>query len=237
MKKRREWWFPKTHSAQRAMFANIRDKIAGYKNALPFPTEKIARMQLICDTFLAVNDYTEQTRATAQSLTDWQNLIYDGGDGFANGAEAPAAPLFTAVTLPAGAFVNIFEDFKRLVDDIKHADNYTEGIGEDLMIVPPEGEDLLEDELHAELKSVQAIGGYKIRLDASLQGMSAVRVEYWAKDASIPQVDKFTKFPAVMTIYPKTAGEPEAGRVRATLLKDNEPVGLPSPEYPVTLSA
>jgi hypothetical protein len=237
MKKGKKWWFPQGRSAQRAMFANIKDKIAGYETSLPLTKEKVDRIKLICDTFLAVNDYTEQIRATSQSLTDWQDLIYEGGDGVPNGALVPPVPVFQTVALPSGAFVNIFEDFKKLVDDVKHADKYTEAIGEDLMIVPADGDDLVLDELVAALKNVQPLGGYKIRVDGSLQGMKMLRVEYWAKGATAPQTDKFDKLPAVMTIAPKQAGEPESGHLRAYLLKDNEQIGLPSPDYPVTLAA
>jgi hypothetical protein len=189
----------------------------------------------VCDTFAVIDTFIEQTRATGKSATDWQDLIFLGDEGSKIGDPAPAAPVFQTVSLPSGAFIGIFDEFKQLVDDIKHAENYTEAIGKDLMIVGEEGEELNLNNLGASLKHIQPEAGYKIRLEASLQAMSAMRVEYWAKVASIPQVDKFTKFPAVMTIYPKTTGEPETGYLRVFLLKDNEIVGQPSPDYPVTV--
>ena len=232
-----KYWFPRTRAGQRAMFANIRDKIAGYETVLELKPAETARIVLICDTFLTVNDFVEQVRATAQGLTDWQNLIYEAaGDDLKAGDPAPAAPSFQSVTLPAGAFVGIFEEFKALVEDIKAADGYTEAIGEDLMIVGEEAGERDLSELVAALKNIQPMAGYRISLDGSLQGMKMMRVEYWAKGASAPQVDKFDKLPAVMTVTPKTAGEPETGHLRAFLLKDNEQIGQSSPDYPVTLS-
>lgn len=77
--------------------------------------------------------------------------------------------------------------------------------------------------------------GYRISLDGSLLGMKMMLVEE-IKGANAPQTDKFDKPPAVMTITPKTAGEPETGHLRAFHLKDNEPIGQPSPDYTVTLS-
>lgn len=229
-------WFPRTRSSQRAMFANIKDKVAGYETPLELKPAETARIILICETFLTVHDFVEQVRATAQGLTDWQNLIYDGEGDLKPGDPAPSAPVFQSVALPAGAFVGIFEEFKELVEDIKSSDGYTEAIGEDLMIVGEEsaGQDL--GELAATLKNIQPMTGYRISLDGSLQGMKMIRVEYRAKGANVPQTASFDKLPAVMTIYPKTAGEPETGHLRAFLLKNNEQVGQASPDYPVTLS-
>ncbi len=225
MKKKRAYWFPESRPKQRVMFANIKDKIAGYQTVLELKPAETARMILICETFLAVNDFVEQVRATAQGLTDWQNLIYEAGGELKAGDPAPAAPVFQTVTMPDGAFAGIFEEFKKLVEDIKAADGYTEAIGEDLMIVGDESEELNLGELVAALKNVQPMSGYRISLDGSLQGMKMIRVEYWAKGASVPQTDKFDKMPAVMTVTPKTPGEPETGHLRAFLLKDNQNVG------------
>lgn len=233
---RKTYWFPKGRAGQRAMFANIKDKIAGYAAVLELKPAETARIILICETFLTVNDFVEQVRATAQGLTDWQNLIYDGDGDLKPGDPAPAAPAFQSVTLPSGAFVGIFDEFKALVEDIKAADGYTEAIGEDLMIVAEERGELNLGDLTAALKNIQPMAGYRISLDGSLQGMKMIRVEYWAKGAGTPQTDKFDKLPAVMTVSPKTAGEPETGHLRAYLLKDNQEIGQPSPDYPVTLS-
>lgn len=234
---KRNYWFPMGRAKQRAMFANIKSKIASYETVLPISNDKIKRIVLICDTFLSVNDYVESVRASAEGLTDWQNLILEGKGELKTGDPAPAAPAFASVTLPTGAFVNIFEEFKELVDDIKHADNYTEAIGEDLMIVGEQTEGVALTDLIAELKRVQPLTGYKINLDGSLRGMKMIRIEYWAKGATAPQTDKFDRLPAVMTINPKTPGEPESGHLRAYLLEDNQEVGQVSPDYPVTVSA
>jgi len=46
----------------------------------------------------------------------------------------------------------------------------------------------------------------------------------------------FTKLPGGFTVSPQTPGNPETGHVRGILIKKNEPVGNPSPDYPVTVS-
>lgn len=235
MKKQSQSWFPKTRPQQLIMFTNVRAKIAGYEGILPLTDAQVKRIQLICDTFIAVYNFVEQTRATTQQLTDWQDLIFTG-EGGTQGEAAPAAPAFTAPTMPGGAFVGIFQEFRERRDDILSADNYTHGIGVDLMIVAPEGEDLDLNELVASAR-LTSLPGYKIRAEGSLQGMDAMRFDYQRKGASawLP-VAFLTKLPAEFTITPQTAGEPETGVVRAVLLKNNQEVGQFSPLYPVTIS-
>lgn len=235
MKRKNSNWLPTSRAQQLIMFTNIKAKIAGYVTSLPFPTAKKDRLVLICDTFIALSNYVEQTRATTQQLTEYQDLILTA-DGGTQGDPAPPVPEFKALTLPADAFVGIFEEFRKLVEDIKAADNYTRGIGEDLMIVAPEGADLIEDEIVAAMK-IQTFAGYKVRVESSLQGMDAMRVEYQKRGASDWQIAGFlTKLPGEVTIAPTVPGNPESGEMRCVLISKNEPVGQFSPNYPVTVS-
>jgi hypothetical protein len=234
MKKQSDW-FPKTKPKQLIMFTNVKAKIGGYQATLPLTAAKVDRIMLICETFIAVCNYVEQTRATLKNLTEWQNLIFTA-EGGTPGAVAPKAPTFNTVTLPDDAFVGIFAEFRRLRDDIVNADNYTHGIGEDLMIVAPEGEDLNLNELQASAR-LTALAGYKVRAEGSLQGMDAIRFDYQRKGASAwTPVAFLTKLPAEFTIAPHAPGEPETGVIRVVLLKENTEVGQFSPQYPITVS-
>ena len=70
-----------------------------------------------------------------------------------------------------------------------------------------------------------------------MKGMSAVRVEYQRNGTTTwANIGFLTKLPGQCTITPATPGQPEAGRIRGFFEKDNEIVGLSSPEYPVGLS-
>lgn len=234
MKKRIDW-FPRERAKQLEMFTNIKAKIGGYQATLPLAAAKIDRIMLVCETFIAVHNYVEQTRATLKNLTEWQDLIFTAAGG-TQGAVAPKAPTFNAVTLPDDAFVGIFQEFRELRDAIVRAENYTHGIGEDLMIVAPEGEDLDLSELAASAR-LTALAGYKVRAEGSLQGMDAMRFDYQRKGASgFTPVAFLTKLPAEFTITPQAQGEPETGVIRVVLMKNNEEIGQASPLYPITIS-
>jgi hypothetical protein len=235
MKKKNQGWFPKNRAKQLLMFTNMKAKIVDYKTVLPLANEKVARIILICDTFIAIYNYVEQTRATTQLLTDYQDLILTA-DGGTAGALAPAVPVFQTLTLPPDAFVGIFGEFQKLVDDIKHADGYTHGIGEDLMIVAPEGSEMVLDELIAGIKAEPLAGMKKVRISGSLQGMSAIQVQYQPKGTGAVQNFFLTKLPADITIASAAPDQPENGFIRAVLIENNQPVGQFSPDYPVTIS-
>lgn len=234
MKKKNQGWFPKSRAKQQVMFTNVKTKIPGYANLLSLSQDKIDRIILICDVFIEVFNFVEQSRAKMQNLTDWQDLIFLA-EGGTKGEVAPAAPVFQALTLPASAFVGIFAEFQELREDIVGADNYTRGIGEDLMIVAAEGEDLSPDDLVADIKP-QALGGNKVRISGSLQGRKAMRVQYQPKGSNALQDFFLTKLPAEITIVTATPGQPENGFLRAVLIENNAPVGGWSPDYPVTIS-
>lgn len=235
MAKRSKDWFPQTRPKQLVMFTNVNQKIGGYKDKLPFPTAKVDRVQLICETFIALYNFVEQTRATAQQLTDYQDLILTA-DGGTQGEAAPAVPVFQVLTLPAGAFVGLFAEFRELRDDILAADNYTRGIGEDLMIVAAEGEETDAAEIVAAIKPTALADDYKVRVEGRMQGMKAMRVEYLKKGDTVPQSFYLTNLPAEIKIAPTEAGQPESGSIRAILIENNEDVGQWSPSYRVTVS-
>lgn len=231
-------WFPTSRPKLLVMFTNIRDKISGYETILPITKAKKDRIILICEIFIALYTYVEQTRATTEQLTDFQDLILTA-EGGTQGELAPAAPVFQILNLPTGAFVGIFEEFKELVEkSIKGADNYTNGIGEDLMVVAPEGTNTPDSEIVAEMK-VQAKGtDYKVRVEGSLQGMDAMRVDWRPKGATVWRkgVGYLTKLPGELAIEPSVAGEPESGELRCILIEKNEETGQYSPNYSITIS-
>jgi hypothetical protein len=218
------------------MFTNIKAKIAGYEASLPLTAAQVTRVELICDTFISVYNFVEQSRATMQQLTDWQDLIFTA-DGGKPGDPIPAAPDFQDYTPKPGAFVGIFQEFRQLRDFIVAAPGYNHGVGEDLMIVAPEAEETDLSSLAPELKVTSPATGNKVRVEGSLQGASALRVDYQRKGAGAwLLVTILTKLPAEFTIAPQTPGEAETGVIRAVLMDKNEEIGNFSPLYPVTIS-
>jgi len=77
MKKKGKDWFPKSRPKQLVMFTNVKAKIAGYRNILPLTQEKIDRIVLICDVFIGVYNFVEQSRAKAANLTLFYGCFFN----------------------------------------------------------------------------------------------------------------------------------------------------------------
>lgn len=228
-------WIPTRKPDQLVMFQNVRNKIESHQTALPLTDDQRDRIVLICDTFIAVYNFATQAKSAMHGVTQWRDNIFYGSPA---GTAAPASPAFIPVTMPAGAFIGIFEEFRALVDLIKSSPGYTPAIGEDLMIVAAansNGGTNVIDVLAPDLKVTTATG-FKVKVAGSLKDAEAMRLEYRPKNGEWATAAFFTKMPGEFTVTPQTAGQPETGHVRGVFIKKNEPVGVPSADYPVTVS-
>jgi len=221
---------------QQVMFQNIRAKSDIYMSILPLTTTQVERLNLICDIYLNAYNFATQAKAAMEGVTNWRDNIFYGQPAT---TAAPPAPVFPTATMPTGSFIGIIEEFRKMVDLIKSSPGYTRAIGEDLMIVAPvstgdggtSGIDILTPEL-----KVSTGSGYNVKVVGSLKGMDAMRVEYRAKNGEWTLAGFFTNLPNSFTVSPQTPGNPEVGYVRGVFIKKSLPVGLPSPDYPVTVS-
>ena len=228
-------WFPTTMPEQLVMFQNVRAKSDVYQTVLPLTLPQVERVNLICDIFINAYNFATQAKSAMEAVTSWRDNIFTGSP--ANSA-VPPAPTFPAPTMPVGSFIGIFDEFRKMVDLIKSSPGYTRAIGEDLMIVASQttdggtsGLDLLVPEL-----KVTAGSSYNVKVVGSLKGMDAMRVEYRAKSGEWKLAGFFTNMPNQFTVTPQTPGAPEIGYVRGVFIKKSLPVGVSSPEYPVTVS-
>lgn len=228
---KRSPWFSNNRASRRALFSNVKSKINDYAEALGLSPADVARILLICDTFLAVDSYVESHKASMESLIEWRDMVYeDDKEGL-----APPPPAFTAFTPLPGMFCGIFDEFRRSVEQWKAAKGYTMAIGEDLMIVgniePPRPSDIYPN------IAVETRPNYAVKISGKMQGMNAVRIEYQRKGSTgFQMVGILTSLVGEIVITPAAPGQPEAGVIRAIYLKKNESFGDYSPNYPVTIS-
>jgi len=228
-------WFPTSMPVQLVMFQNVRAKSDLYQTVLPLTLPQVERLNLICDIFVSAYTFANQAKSAMEAVTTWRDNIFTGQPAT---TPAPAAPSFPTSPMPVGSFIGIFEEFRKMVDLIKSSPGYTRAIGEDLQIVAPQipdgttsGLDLLKPDLN-----VAAGDAYKVKIVGSLRGMDAMRVEYRTKNGEWTLAGFFTNMPNQFTVSPQTPGAPELGYVRGVYIKKSLPVGIPSPEYPVTVS-
>lgn len=227
----RKFWWPGVMSAQVSLMSNFRAKISGYATPLQMSTEEVAAAVALCDAFIAAYNISEQSKATMQAMTQWRDLVFEGGPV---GTAAPNPPTFPEgddVTYTRG----VVKQFIELRDRLLTAKGYTEAIGEDLQLIGPEINKVAPDQVQPELKA-KTSAGYYVSLSGSMQGMDGMRVEYARKGGSFSTVAYLTNTPGGFTITPAVAGEPETGQVRAVFMKKNADYGNYSASYSVTLS-
>lgn len=227
----RKFWWPGQMSAQVSLMSNFRSKITGYATALSMTPEETASAIGLCDAFIAAYNLADQSKATMQAMTQWRDLVFEGGP---EGSPAPNPPVFPEgmdITYTRG----VVKQFVELRDRLITAKGYTEAIGEDLQIIGPEMGKIAPDLVQPDLKT-KTSAGYYISLSGSMQGMDGMRVEYAPKGGTFATVAFLTNTPGGFSITPAVPGEPESGQVRAVFIKKNEDYGNFSANYPVTVS-
>ena len=125
-------WLPARKPDQLVMFQNVRAKSDVYQTALGLTADQVTKLNLICDIFINAYTFAAQPKSAMEGVTNWRDNIFTGSPA---GTAAPAPPTFVPATMPAGSFIGIFEEFRKVVDMIKSSPGYTRAIGEDLMIV------------------------------------------------------------------------------------------------------
>ena len=112
---------------------NFNTKLPTYAGALVITPAELASVAADDAMFNYLVDMQEAFKTFKQDLSNYKNLLRDGGTG-------PTGPLPVAPVLPAPAPVQkgIFRRIRELVGRIKSTPGYTEAIGEDLGIVGDE---------------------------------------------------------------------------------------------------
>lgn len=225
-------WMPSTRAGKFAMFNNFRAKIEGYQTTIVFTNDQKARMQLICDIYAEVYQKNEQIKASKNDFSAWQNSILNGTP---RGEDAPASPVFPTITMPAGAFIGILNEFREFVNFIKNSPNYTENIGLDLMIV---GEDTNGDNLAEGFPTLKISAKNDTDVSIGFKKGDAEMIEINYRSAGTEEwlfADKATKSPLMHKPKFTVAGQAEKFEYRAIFLVKNERIGQWSPIYTITL--
>jgi len=225
-------WYPSTRPAQRAMYANFLAKIDTHAPTLVLSSDLIRRLKLICQTFITIHDWLDQTEATFSQVYDWRDDMETGKE-----SETPTPPpSFKTLTLSSDAFKGFVTEFREKVRQIKENDNYTVDIGKDLKIVKEKGEELNLAEAKTDF-SYAAQPNFTVRVTGKMQKMSAAKFYYRRRGTTEwIYIGFLTKLPGELQITPAQAGVPEAGEIRSRFVEDNKEIGQFSENTEVTLS-
>lgn len=226
-------WYPVRRDQQRAMYANVLAKIENYKNVIDgLDDPRIERIKLMCGTYIAIYDWLAQSEARLGGGYEFQKDMERGPSG-----ETPTPPpAFVSLALPAGAFKGFVTEFRKDMGLLKRQNGYTRAIGEDLMIVAAEPDQISPEERMPAF-TFTARQGYRVSVTGSMQGMRAANFYYRRKgQTEYVFVGYLTRAPGEIHIPPAAAGVPEVGEMKAIFSENNQEVGQFSPSTEVTLS-
>jgi hypothetical protein len=227
-------WYPVRRDEQRAMYENVLQKIDDHKTAIAdfLTVERVARIKLICETYIAVYDYLQQAEARLDGFYKFQKDLEKGDEG----ETVVEPPDFAKLTLPAGAFKGFVTEFRSVMGLLKRQDGYTAAIGADLKIVSVKGEPISPDQKQPAFK-YEARQGFRLYVTGSMQGVRAVNFYYRRKgQTEFVFVGYLTRTPGEVHIPPAQAGTPEMGEIKAIFFEDNAEVGQFSTNTEITLS-
>lgn len=226
-------WYPTTRPKQRAMYWNVLRKIDNHKEAIADLSDaRVARIKVICQMYVALYDWLEQSEAALKGGYEYQKDMERG-----ELSEAPSpVPVFPALVLPAGAFKGFVQEFREEMGLLKRQPGYTRAIGEDLMIVAAAKEAQRPEDKQPALEYA-ARQGFKLWVTGRMKGMGAVKFYYRRKGATDWFFVAFlNKLPGEIQIPPAQAGVPEIGEIKAIYFDDNQEIGQFSTNTEITLS-
>lgn len=232
---RRSWW-PGPLAQQLVVVNNIKEKIGNYEATFGWLPAQVTAVETLCTEIVQAITYADTSKATMQSVTQWRDQVLYGEpmDALASPTPEFAAP--ADLTFHRGCVDKLSKYRELMTANL----NYTEAIGEDLMIIGDEITPVspnVEPALKIEKSNEPSFAGTdSIVITGSMNKMNGVRIMYTVKGGVAREVGFFTSLPATVVITKTNANEPETGTIQAQYYKKNLPYGNPSPNYDVTLT-
>lgn len=227
-------WMDRTLPGKAAMFTNFGAKIGGYAGVLPLTLPQITVLLALCEEYLAVYNFVTQAQATVHSCTEWRDNAFSGepkGDPL---DAPPAFPTYAPVVGSVIGMLNVFREWRELIVALP---GYTQAIGEDLMIVKPESDNLIEADVVPKIQIFGAQSGYLCSIIVSDRGESDQWVvETRKKGGDWINTGTFTGKSADFTVAPVTPGDPLQIEVRVQLRRKNANYGQLSQIATTTLN-
>jgi hypothetical protein len=212
-------YLPKSLSQLIVWFANFATKIGGYASTFGLTPAEVTQVQADRLTLELVINGAQIRQTDAQEWTQFRDAVL-----FAPlGTPMPSMPTPGNVgTLPTGAQASIVPRVRALVQRIKAHPNYTQAIGEDLGIEPPET--TLPDRPTLKARSET---NFRVRLTFVMGGHALIEIQSRrGNEASFTTIAYDTSSPYIDGREPLEAGRVEAREYRARYLdRDNQPVG------------
>ncbi len=216
-----------------AWFQNFEEGFSAVGASLGFTVGEIGALQDDNNCFQGIASGSVTLRAYSSAVRSYRKTVTEGNPGEPTPA-FPASPVIVPAELaPTGIFYRL----DNLVGRIRLAPNYTPEIGSLLGIIPSSPARPPVEDMKPEITVSDATAPYSFTMKATRFGLSAYKVqiqragsETWV-DNGFAQNSTYT-----VAVTPATPGQPERLLVRAILMQDSEPVGIPSDPAYVTVN-
>jgi hypothetical protein len=229
----RTTWFPTSLAERAAWFQNFAAQFAAIALSLGFTAADVAKVNDDNAMMQYLAGLKNTLKAIEGSLRKFREDVTEGDIGDA----PPQIPVWEVPEPPVAVVTGIFARLERLVDKIRAADNYTDGIGAQLGILPVRGDSVSDGELKAIAKVAPAFSAYSFSVTTSKMGADGFKVQVRRAGSETWTDAAFgTSSPLDVTVPPTTPGQPEQIQVRVILLRKNTPAGQPSDPAYVTLN-
>jgi hypothetical protein len=225
-------WFPSSLQERAAWYNAFSTNLAAVSTSLGLTaadmtnvTQDTQNVTFLASAAMMIDAYTEAVR-------QYRIVFTEGSIGEPTPAFPTLEPLEVVNPLqPTGAF----ERLDNLVKRIRAAPTYTPEIGALLGIIP--STPTPPAELKPVIKASDSLGDYQYEVNVTRLGMPAFKVQIQRGGSMTWEDAGFaTNNPATLSITPTTPDQPERIMVRAILLKNNEPIGVPSDPTYVTVN-
>lgn len=230
----RKYWWPNALADQLGLMMNVLAKIGGHATALGLTNAQVQVIEDLCNSFIAVYNYTEQSRETAGSLVEWRDdCFYRPGGG-----SPDAPPAFAAFTGVSGQTAGCVNDFKEQRDMVVNIPGAPLAVLEDLMFLGEETNPISPGSVQPTVKATAAATDYLASVVVSDRD-SADMWEVWTLDKGASNwvlKGTYSGKSADITFMPTPSGDPYQFQLRIQLRKGNANYGQPSPAITVTVN-
>lgn len=212
-------YLPNSLSELIVWFANFAAKIGGYASTLGLSPAEVTQVQTDNATLQLVINGGEIRRADYQEWVEFRDLVLHAPIG----TPMPPTPTPGSVgAVPSGAQASIIPRLRALVQRIKAHPNYTQAMGEDLGIEPPEAAPPERPTLKARAET-----NFQVRLTFTMYRMPMIEIQSRrGSEVEFTTIAYDTSSPYLDARAPLVAGQPEQRHYRARYVgRDNQPLG------------
>lgn len=215
-----DWW-PSQWAALVAWFQNFHAQLTTHQATLGITAGQLTEVANDRDLVITMNDACNNSDAYAQECTAFREAVVNSTIG----TSLPAAPtLPPQLTIPLGALAATQARTRRLVNQVKAHNNYTEAIGQSLGIIGAEGAP--QD---VKIDSATPLTGSIVELNLFLAGFGTVAVRSRRGGGAFEQIGISNQETFTDSRAPLVAGQPETREYQVQAYQNNQTVGPSSP--------